>query len=367
MEINEFVLKCLNADKGDRFASADDMLTAWDDTIEKAEHTEMEKAEHTEASRFWTENLPNSGSEGDVGVEVTKFVKLFCEKFSISDAAGRKLAFAADEDGDGMLTREEFLKTFSKYGMKELAQKYETEADKEAASPPAGEPANSYHGPGKRLVFTDVRYKSKGLVMGGSKERIGTLTLEHGAIEARRFEGGQSIPVYNFCVESSMLVNCNPSSNVTTTSGIIDVSIKRGENGGCGIGFIRNPGTSQSGSYVIQELVKTGAAAKSGQLAVGDQIHCVDYVGVQDKNVEEVRKLLIGEGTLGSIVVIGVQKAKGETARVKAVGEQVQKMPPASLEIASTKDKSTAFTFKSPADCKQFAEAFHATQTWMSG
>ena len=113
--------------------------------------------------------------------------------------------------------------------------------------------------------------------------------------------------------------------------------------------------------------MKTGAAAKSGQLAVGDQIHSVDYVGVQDKNVEQVRKLLIGDGTLGSIVVIGVKKANGETARVKAVGEQVQKMPPASLEIASPKDKPIAFTFKSPAECKQFAEAFHATQTWMSG
>ena len=100
MEINDFVLKCLNANKGERFASADDMLTAWNDTIEKAENAEMEEAEHTEASRFWTDNLSNFSSEGDEGVEVTKFVKLFCEKFSISDAAGSKLAFAADEGGD---------------------------------------------------------------------------------------------------------------------------------------------------------------------------------------------------------------------------------------------------------------------------
>ena len=211
-QINEFVLTCLNADKEKRFASADNMLALWDDAMDQALASTMEKAELTEASRFWTENLSNFGREGDEGVEVTRFVKVFCEKLSIWEAAGRKLALAADGDGNGTLTREEFLQTFSKYGMRELAEKYEKEAEEEAGLQLVGEPANSYHGQGKRLAFSDVRYKSKGLLMGGSKDRIGTLTMEHGAIEARRFESGQSILVYQFRIESSVLGNSNPSS-----------------------------------------------------------------------------------------------------------------------------------------------------------
>ena len=250
-QINEFVLTCLNADRGKRFASADDMLVPWDDAMDQALASTMEKAEHTEASRFWTENIGNFGSEGDEGVDVTRFVKLFCEKFSISEAAGRKLTLAADQDGNGTLTREEFLQTFSKYGMRELADKYEKEAGEEAALHRVGEPANSYHGQGKRLLFTDVRYKSKGTLMGGSKDRIGTLQMEHGIIEARRFEGGQSILVYQFRIESSVLGNTNPSS--------------------------------------------------------------------------------------------------------------------ASIEIASPQDKTRAFTFKNPAECNQFVEAFNATKNWISG
>ena len=211
-QINDFVLTCLSSEKNERYDSAEKMLAPWDDAMDQALASTMEKAEDTEASRFWTENVGNFGSEGDEGVEVSRFVKLFCEKFSISEGAGRKLALAADQDGNGTLTREEFLQAFSKYGMRELADKYEKEAGEEAALPRVGEPANSYHGQGKRLLFTDVRYKSKGTFMGGSRDRIGTLTMEHGAIEARRFESGQSILVYQFRIESSVLGNSNPSS-----------------------------------------------------------------------------------------------------------------------------------------------------------
>ena len=208
-QINEFVLTCLNADKNKRYESAG-MLVAWDAALDEAKASAREKAELSEANRFWIDNF---GSAGDVqGVEVLSFVKLFCEKFLISEAGGQKLALAADEDGNGILTREEFLEMFSKYEMKELAAKYEAEAEEERSKAPGVEPANSYHGKGKRLVFTDVRYQSKSTLMGMNKDRIGTLTMEHGKVEARRFESSTSILVYEFRIQSSMLGNRKLSS-----------------------------------------------------------------------------------------------------------------------------------------------------------
>ena len=207
-QINEFVLTCLNADKNKRYESADKMLVAWDQKLNEAKDSALEKAEVSEANRFWMDNF---GSAGDVqGVELPSFVKVFCEKFSISEAGGKRLALAADEDGNGTLTREEFLEMFSKYDMKELAAKYEAEAEEErskAEAQPGVEPGNSYHGKGKRLVFTDVRYQSKSTLMGMSKDRIGTLTMEHGKVEARRFESSQSILVYEFRIQDSILGN----------------------------------------------------------------------------------------------------------------------------------------------------------------
>jgi hypothetical protein len=207
-QINKFVLTCLNADKNKRYESADRMLFAWDAALDQAKASALEIAEVSEANRFWKDNF---GSTGDVqGVEVPSFVKLFCEKFSISEAAGKRLALAADEDGNGILTREEFLEIFSKYAMKELAAKYEAEAEEErskAEAQPGVEPGNSYHRKGKRLVFTDVRYQSKGTLTSMSKERIGTLTMEHGKVEARRFESSQSILVYEFRIQDSILGN----------------------------------------------------------------------------------------------------------------------------------------------------------------
>jgi hypothetical protein len=77
---------------------------------------------------------------------------------------------------------------------------------------PGVEPANSYYGKGKRLVFTDVRYQSKSTLMGINKDRIGTLTMEHGKVEARRFESNESILVYEFRIQSSKLSNRKLSS-----------------------------------------------------------------------------------------------------------------------------------------------------------
>jgi hypothetical protein len=212
-QINEFVLTCLNADKNKRYESAGKMLVAWDTALNEAKDSALEKAELSEANRFWMDNF---GSAGDVqGVEVPSFVKVFCEKFSISEAGGKRLALAADEDGNGTLTREEFLEMFSKYDMKELAAKYEAEAEEErskAEVQPGVEPANSYYGKGKRLVFTDVRYQSKSTLMGINKDRIGTLTMEHGKVEARRFESNESILVYEFRIQSSKLSNRKLSS-----------------------------------------------------------------------------------------------------------------------------------------------------------
>ena len=210
-QINKFVLTCLrplDADENKRYESADKMLVAWDAAFTEAKDSALEKAEVSEANRFWMDNF---GSTGDVqGVEVLSFVNLFCEKFSVSEAGGKRLALAADADGNGTLTREEFLEMFSKYDMKELAAKYEAEAEEErskAEAQPGVEPGNSYHGKGKRLVFTDVRYQSKSTLMGMSKDRIGTLTMEHGKVEARRFESSQSILVYEFRIQDSMLGN----------------------------------------------------------------------------------------------------------------------------------------------------------------
>ena len=138
-----------------------------------------------------------------------------------------------------------------------------------------------------------------------------------------------------------------PDGKVAPTFDGTDVSIKRGENGSCGIGFGRVPADSLSGPYVVQQLVPSGAAAASG-LAVGDEIHCVGYVGVADKNVDQVRALLIGHGTPGSVVVVGVKKA----IDAAGVGE-VQKMPPSTtreLPMASTttsRDLPVAVTTKS--------------------
>ncbi len=207
-EEEEFVRRLAQArlDENKRYESADKMLVAWDAAFTEAKDSALKKAELSEANRFWMDNF---GSAGDVqGVEVPSFVKLLCEKFSISEAAGTMLALAADADGNGTLTREEFLECFGEYDMKELAAMYEADIEEvrsKAEVQPGFEPANSYHGKGKRLVFTDVRYQSKSTLTGMNKDRIGTLTMEHGKVEARRLEGSESILVYEFRILSSML------------------------------------------------------------------------------------------------------------------------------------------------------------------
>jgi len=212
-QINEFILKCLEADKDNRFASADEMLDPWDEANAAVLNVVLEKAEQSEAAEFWTKHFGNKDDE--CGLEVSRFQKVFCEQYSISEAAGKKLSHAVDINGDGTLTREEFLKTFSSCGMVMLAKKFAQEAEgelvKDDAPEATGEPANSYHGKGRRLLFANVKFKSKGTMLGGSKDRIGSINLQNGRVEVRRFDGGQSIVVYTFDA-ATCSANCFPES-----------------------------------------------------------------------------------------------------------------------------------------------------------
>jgi hypothetical protein len=47
--------------------------------------------------------------------------------------------------------------------------------------------------------------------MGGSKDRIGTLTMEHGQVEARRLEDSNFILVYQLDIQKSRLSDLNPA------------------------------------------------------------------------------------------------------------------------------------------------------------
>jgi len=212
-QINEFILKCLEADKDNRFASADEMLDPWDEANAAVLNVVLEKAEQSEAAEFWTKHFGNKDDE--CGLEVSRFQKVFCEQYSISEAAGKKLSHAVDINGDGTLTREEFLKTFSSCGMVMLAKKFAQEAEgelvKDDAPEATGEPANSYHGKGRRLLFANVKFKSKGTMLGGSKDRIGSINLQNGRVEVRRFDGGQSIVVYTFDA-ATCSATCLPES-----------------------------------------------------------------------------------------------------------------------------------------------------------
>lgn len=52
-------------------------------------------------------------------------------------------------------------------------------------------------------IYPNVKFKSVSTFFGITKQRIGTVTFEHGVVIARRFEGGKAIPVYTFKVISS--------------------------------------------------------------------------------------------------------------------------------------------------------------------
>ena len=244
---------------------------------------------------------------------------------------------------------------------------YKPPADAPAAGVPADAPSaaatdvvftrNAYGGLGINFAKADAKatmYTVAQMAPCGPAARSGNLKLGDGIVTVDGAEISSLLPgeVTNKIVgqpytQVTLGVSTAPDGKVAPTFDGTDVSIKRGENGSCGIGFGRVPADSLSGPYVVQQLVPSGAAAASG-LAIGDEIHCVGYVGVSDKNVEQVRALLIGHGTPGSIVVVGVKKAN----EAAGVGE-VQKMPPSTtreLPMASTttsRDLPVAVTTKS--------------------
>ena len=64
-------------------------------------------------------------------------------------------------------------------------------------------------------------------MLGSSKDRIGTLTIQHGQVEARRYEGGQSILVYQFSAMTGTLSDSAPtSSSCITIHPAVDASEK---------------------------------------------------------------------------------------------------------------------------------------------
>lgn len=244
---------------------------------------------------------------------------------------------------------------------------YKPPADAPAAGVPADAPSaaatdvvftrNAYGGLGINFAKADAKatmYTVAQMAPCGPAARSGNLKLGDGIVTVDGAEISSLPPgevtqkiVGQPYTQVTLGVSTAPDGKVAPTFDGTDVSIKRGENGSCGIGFGRVPADSLSGPYVVQQLVPSGAAAASG-LAIGDEIHCVGYVGVSDKNVEQVRALLIGHGTPGSIVVVGVKKAN----EAAGVGE-VQKMPPSTtreLPMASTttsRDLPVAVTTKS--------------------
>jgi C-terminal processing protease CtpA/Prc len=244
-------------------------------------------------------------------------------------------------------------------------------SDADYKPPAAGVPADAPSAAATDVVFTRNAYGGLGINFAkadakatmytvaqmapcGPAARSGNLKLGDGIVTVDGAEISSLLPaevtkkiVGQPYTQVTLGVSTAPDGKVAPTFDGTDVSIKRGENGVCGIGFGRVPADSLSGPYVVQQLVPSGAAAASG-LAIGDEIHCVGYVGVSDKTVEQVRALLIGHGTPGSIVVVGVKK----TNEAAGVGE-VQKMPPSTtreLPMASTttsRDLPVAVTTKS--------------------
>jgi len=201
--INKFVLKCIAASMEGRFQRAGDMLVPWDEAVLQAEEEGRTKAERSDANAFWQANF-----RGHEEVRVDDFEKVFREKFELSEAAGKQLAFEVDEDNSGTVTHEEFLSAFSEISMQELAKKYEQKAASEAEAAAISKvPENVFFD--KRLVCTNVRFKSKGTLTGISKERVGTLTLEHGNVVAHRFEDRQSIQVFAYNI-TTCVVNSIP-------------------------------------------------------------------------------------------------------------------------------------------------------------
>jgi hypothetical protein len=79
-----------------------------------------------------------------------------------------------------------------------------------------------------------------------------------------------------------------------TSSGISEVSIARGANGGLGIRLFRHS-SSSSEPYTITEMKSDGAAAMSGKIKVGDTLLEVGGNETSPLTVDQVSALICGE------------------------------------------------------------------------
>ncbi len=79
-----------------------------------------------------------------------------------------------------------------------------------------------------------------------------------------------------------------------------------GSKAGVGLFFVQNAG---GGACVVDEIINGSTAHKDGRIMVGDVLLSVDGVGVQDKDLSDVRKMIVGDP--GTQVALQVQR--GET------------------------------------------------------
>eukprot|EP00961_Rhodomonas_salina_P246294 3328005-Rhodomonas_salina.3 len=191
--ISDFVFKCLAQKPQDRFQSAGAMLEPWDRAVEAAKETV--KARSSEAQTFWQQNFGE-----DESVELDRFKQVVMQRWTIADDAAKELATKVDADDSGSIELGEFLKHFSECSMADVARQAQELAlqHKEQADT---EPPGVYFS--KPLMMSEVKFTSKGSLLGGKKQRIGTLTLEAGAVVSKRYDGSNAVLVYSFNVDKS--------------------------------------------------------------------------------------------------------------------------------------------------------------------
>jgi hypothetical protein len=217
--LNVFLVKCLSREPSMRYASASEMLEPWENAKEKADKEKEEIAEQSQANIFWTQNFPGL----DV-VDLETFKQIFCKTYVLSEDAWANFSADIDEDGNGHADQYEFLNMLAKHaceGMEEVVQKYNSAAQKKKEEASVLEPANVYcskHDKAKKLICTDVRFHSKGAILGGKKERVGNLTLQHGCIKVHRVEGKKSILEFEFEVAHSSLGREKGKAEITLLS-----------------------------------------------------------------------------------------------------------------------------------------------------
>jgi serine/threonine protein kinase len=216
--LNDFVVKCLSNKPETRWRSASEMLEPWENAKEKADKEKEEKAEQSQANIFWTKNFP-----GEM-VDLETFKQIFCKTYGLSEDAWANFSADIDEDGNGHADQYEFLNMLAKHAcesMEEVVQKYNSAAQQKMEEASVLEPANVYfskHDKAKRLICTDVQFQSKGTFLGGKKERVGNLTLQHGCIKVHRVEGKKSILEFEFEVAHSSLGREKGKAEITFLS-----------------------------------------------------------------------------------------------------------------------------------------------------